>query len=595
MPNDIEWLIPAIEAATDQIRLSVGEGESTIALGSAFAEWAIQVVAEGVGRAEASEATAVGSQVGGDRGIDGWFVSEAGDELVVLQAKFSSAPLATRLDPGDVRELQSAYNRIVYSKASNLSPSERDIKAAAELVRENQGQIRVILVAWMTASAETQSRAGEYSALFAEDERLEVWDVYQLAEEWSKVATDEDLSKLDDFVFSTTTQWLEMPGPTPEGVLQAGVISIDAFSLADGLRAVAARAIAPNVRFHLGHRGPVNRHILQTLNSEPEKFWLLNNGLTIIADNIVVQDKTIQVKNPQIVNGGQTLFSLIGSLAGTEPLRPEFANVLARFVVLDTGPLPDGGEPLGSQLQREISESTNRQNKITAADLRSNDDVQQELAVAFSRTTPKWFYERKRNSRAALSLAERRDFYGIITKDELGQRWRAFDGDPAGAIKAKSKMYADDEPGTKLYKRTFDSSRDPYLYILAYLLFEDYRQRRVRLPRYADELARSQNLWAAHCTALTRVAFATIGAIDARRLCDLILRGELEPVYEAIEALGISWLRGRFQAAKRDEQNLQLKAVMEDAETVTEWQDSLKEENEGIFDAVNGILTTSGE
>jgi len=588
VPSSNEWLVPAVEAADREIR-EASATDSTVDLGGAFAAWALQVVSDSIGWDEASEATAVGNTPGGDGGIDGWLVSEAGDELVILQAKFSSSPLSARLDPSDARDFQSAYNRVVYSDSESLSSAERDIQEAARNVREAQGRIRIILATWSQTSSETESRFAKAATRFEDDEQFELWNVWKLAEEWSKIASDDDLEG-QTFTFDVRSAWLDMPNPAPPGVQQAGVTSLDAFSIADGLRPVASRAIAPNVRFHLGHRGPVNRYILQTAHNDPEKFWLLNNGLTIIADHMEVRTDQIEVRNPQIVNGGQTLFSLIRSLDGDSPLRPSTASVMARFVVLRNDQSSDDLESPGAQLKREISEGTNRQNKITAADLRSNDDVQQELAVALSKVDPPWFYERKRNSRTALTATQKRKFAGVITKDELGQRWRAFDGEPALAIKAKSKMYADDEPGTRLYGRVFDSSRDPYEYVLAHLVFESFRSRREALPRFSDELARSQNLWAAHCSALTRVALERRAPLDARHLAALALDGGLLGLVSAVESLALSWLKGRFVSAKRSKENLQVKGVMEDVDTFVEWVEYLDDETEGISEALDGIL-----
>ncbi|PSM51959.1 AIPR family protein [Campylobacter blaseri] len=70
-----------------------------------------------------------------------------------------------------------------------------------------------------------------------------------------------------------------------------------------------------NVRGYLGST-KYNKNIISTLEVEPEKFFLFNNGLTITADDIIVKkirmDKCYKIEliNYQIVNGGQTLRSI---------------------------------------------------------------------------------------------------------------------------------------------------------------------------------------------------------------------------------------------------------------------------------------------
>lgn len=60
-----------------------------------------------------------------------------------------------------------------------------------------------------------------------------------------------------------------------------------------------------NVRDYQGNNS-VNEDILHTLEKEPEKFGLLNNGITIVCDEYKQNNRRITLKNPQIVNGCQT-------------------------------------------------------------------------------------------------------------------------------------------------------------------------------------------------------------------------------------------------------------------------------------------------
>lgn len=60
-----------------------------------------------------------------------------------------------------------------------------------------------------------------------------------------------------------------------------------------------------NVRDYLGDNN-INDEIRRTIEYEPEKFILLNNGLTIVCDSYQQSNRKITIKNPQIVNGCQT-------------------------------------------------------------------------------------------------------------------------------------------------------------------------------------------------------------------------------------------------------------------------------------------------
>lgn len=60
-----------------------------------------------------------------------------------------------------------------------------------------------------------------------------------------------------------------------------------------------------NVRDFQGETS-INEEIEQTILSEPQKFVLLNNGITIVCDEYKANNRKITLVNPQIVNGCQT-------------------------------------------------------------------------------------------------------------------------------------------------------------------------------------------------------------------------------------------------------------------------------------------------
>lgn len=50
----------------------------------------------------------------------------------------------------------------------------------------------------------------------------------------------------------------------------------------------------------------VNLEIDRTIQEDPEKFILLNNGITIVCDEFLTSNRAVTIRNPQIVNGCQT-------------------------------------------------------------------------------------------------------------------------------------------------------------------------------------------------------------------------------------------------------------------------------------------------
>ncbi|UVQ47730.1 AIPR family protein [Parabacteroides faecis] len=60
-----------------------------------------------------------------------------------------------------------------------------------------------------------------------------------------------------------------------------------------------------NVRDYQGEN-TVNTEILETISESPQKFILLNNGIAIVCDEFIPNNRKLKIENPQIVNGCQT-------------------------------------------------------------------------------------------------------------------------------------------------------------------------------------------------------------------------------------------------------------------------------------------------
>lgn len=166
------------------------------------------------------------------------------------------------------------------------------------------------------------------------------------------------------------------------------------------------RLLELNVRSFLQAAGKVNRGIRDTLRDEPERFLAYNNGISATASDVTLVDLPdgghgiARIRDLQIVNGGQTTASI--HRASLNKIDLGAVAVQAKVTVVAPDRL-DEIVPL-------ISRFANSQNKVTEADLRSNDPFHVELET-LSRTvwTPasgdalrqtRWFYERARGQYA---------------------------------------------------------------------------------------------------------------------------------------------------------------------------------------------------
>jgi AIPR protein len=128
-----------------------------------------------------------------------------------------------------------------------------------------------------------------------------------------------------------------------------------------------------NVRKFLGNKRKVNKGIEHTIENNPERFGLYNNGITIVAEQLQSDGKTLTLVNPFIVNGCQTTRSIWSVLqrklnaGGSAPTdkQKEWEERLKQGVVVTKIVLVGAG---GEELLTETTRYTNSQNAVGEKD-----------------------------------------------------------------------------------------------------------------------------------------------------------------------------------------------------------------------------------
>ena len=146
------------------------------------------------------------------------------------------------------------------------------------------------------------------------------------------------------------------------------------------------RFFEANVRDYQG-RNNVNSSIRETLeNNSSEDFWWLNNGITILtSEATMVNNRELQLTNPEIVNGLQTSNEIYLYFSkDTNLLEQENRNLLIRIIV------PDSEES-----RDNIIFSTNNQTNIPKSSLRVTDPIHLQIELYFKGRG--LFYDRRKN------------------------------------------------------------------------------------------------------------------------------------------------------------------------------------------------------
>lgn len=141
-----------------------------------------------------------------------------------------------------------------------------------------------------------------------------------------------------------------------------------------------------NVRDYQG-KNNVNSSISETLHrADNNDFWWLNNGVTVLASEaILVNNRELQIVNPEIVNGLQTSMEIYNYFSeNREALELEKRSILLRIIV------PDNEES-----RDQIIFATNNQTNIPKATLRVTDPIHLQIEMYFK--SRGLFYDRRKN------------------------------------------------------------------------------------------------------------------------------------------------------------------------------------------------------
>jgi len=202
-----------------------------------------------------------------------------------------------------------------------------------------------------------------------------------------------------------------------------------------------------NPRNYLSLSGnEVNQSIKDTIkNTTKNEFSLRNNGITLLAEYSSVTDRTgvtgegqLIVKDPQILNGGQTATTLAMMI---EDPHVGVAAFESKEVLLKIIERPKGrNEDEISAFIESISDATNKQSKIVEADRRSNDPRMIALQSYFY-DEHGLFLERKRGE-FKYGLDEK-----VLTKSDIVDRvsmaraLTAYAGDPSRARSSQDRIF----------------------------------------------------------------------------------------------------------------------------------------------------------
>lgn len=242
-----------------------------------------------------------------------------------------------------------------------------------------------------------------------------------------------------------------------------GVISLS--ELSKLVRRATKYIFESNIRKFLPVKTKVNKQLRQSLIEEPEEVFYYNNGVTIVVKSFEeLEDYTVRLHKPQIVNGAQTSATIADIVSGD----PNIHGLIQLTIITESV----------RATQNNITRYRNSQNAVKGRDLISLERFHHSIQAQL-KTKLRYYYEDQAGSWMAMSDEEREFYAGheifnqylpqdhdkrIPASDAIQAMAAAIEQDPATPYSSVSKYM----PGGKEYETIFKEGHLPDDYRLLF-------------------------------------------------------------------------------------------------------------------------------
>ena len=164
------------------------------------------------------------------------------------------------------------------------------------------------------------------------------------------------------------------------GSYKSFVMTVDANQIISLYSNTKNSIFSYNIRNYIGST-QTNKKIVESAKNDASNFYLYNNGISCLANEVIVGSDHLEIRNLQVINGAQTVRSLHHA-AKRGRLEP---SPIILFRVTEV-PHSYGD---GKRTIEAITRYNNTQNVIKASDFRSNDEIHTDLGRQFGELTRK--------------------------------------------------------------------------------------------------------------------------------------------------------------------------------------------------------------
>ncbi len=329
------------------------------------------------------------TDAGYDGGIDGYYIDKDAKTIHIIQSKFRTNEKNFEAKEILLEELLAMdLNRILEGEKHDeqgnsyngkIFQLQREVSEIPDVARYSY---RVVVLANLKGVSPSKIRqlTGGFSAEVFDFEKTYQLLVFPVLT--GMYFTANDITIPIDLSSKSTGSKISYNVTTRYGNCEITVLFVPTLEIAKLMHKYKNAILKYNPRSYLDLDGQsvnsaIRSTILQTTSNE---FALFNNGITMLSEETNINEKIgqknkaqLHVKNPQIINGGQTSFTL-GRIYAEDIAAAEqrFAD---KEVLLKVITLLDGDASTSKlHLIDEISNATNKQTPVINADRFANED-----------------------------------------------------------------------------------------------------------------------------------------------------------------------------------------------------------------------------
>ena len=337
--------------------------------------------------------------------LDGYAFSEYFRSLTLLVSKYQAKPIPEKIKKTEIDKLLKKvlkFYKICGTNDFEALEESSDGYQAYKFIKGHKADIETVNIILLTNDETIRYIPDDvhYGKITV---RFDVWDIERLYQSvLGGTAVERQLVVKLKKKYGESLPLIKVKGDNETYDCYIGVISGEL--LARIYETEGQDLIQKNVRSFLQAIGKVNKGIKVSLANEPQMFMAYNNGISTVAESIVVDEgrssgdivNITEITGWQIVNGGQTTASIYNAYKAKLPL--EQVNVQIKLSVIKQ-------KDRAEEIIHNISKYANSQNKINMSDFNANDayHVKMErlsratpIPVAKGKSTDYWFYERAR-------------------------------------------------------------------------------------------------------------------------------------------------------------------------------------------------------